>query len=195
MNRNTNKIETNGSETRPRRRWLNIGPGIVIALAISALVGSQWIKTETGKKSNAAAPILERRTISSSYDGKSGPTPGIDFIIDRAAMLRLRPEQIAQIKKLHAEWNKRYEPKLALARQAAEEASKELDEAKGNRRTPVTRIEESAAPVIALSGEISAARRDYWNRAVSILDPHQRESLQAEREADWTAKLRASRRG
>ena len=180
------------SATQPKRRWLHIGPGIVIALAISALIGSQWIKTEIAtRKQQSAPPIVERQVISSSYEEKLGPTPEVGFIIDRAEKLRITGAQLARLKALRADWQKRYGPKIAEANQAANRTSRYLAGAKGKSRTPVAQIQNEAAPVIALSGEISSARRGYWDRAARILTSEQRKLLQAEREADWASKKAA----
>ena len=181
------------SATQPKRRWLNIGPGLVIALAISALIGSQWIRTEiAARRQPSAPPIIERQIISSSYDEKSGPTPEVGFIIDRARKLHITDAQLARLKALQKKWRKYYGPKIAQANQAAAKTNEYLADAKGNSRTPAAQIQGAAAPVIALSGEISAARRSYWGQAVNILTAGQRKALQAEREAAWARRTKAS---
>lgn len=136
--------------------------------------------------------MVERQVISSSFEEKSGPTPEVSFIIDRAGKLHLASAQLAQLKALRAEWQKFYGPKIAAANQAADKTSDYLAEAKDKSRTPVAQIQNAAAPVIALSGEISSARRSYWDRAVKILTPQQRKALQADREADWVARMKAT---
>lgn len=109
----------------------------------------------------------------------------MSFIIDRAEKLHISTPQLARLKALQLKWQKYYGPKIAQANQAAAKTNEYLADTKRNSRTPVARIQNAAAPVIALSGEISAARRGYWNQAVSILTPAQRKAIQAEREAAW----------
>ncbi len=176
-----------GSKTK--RRWINIGPGIVIALAVSALIGSQYIESETAaRQRNSAPPIVEQQIITSSYEEKSGPTPELSYIIDQAEELRITSSQLAQLKKLQAEWQQFYGPKIAQAHKAASEADKYLSDVRDQSRTPVSQISSAAEPVITLSGEISSARRSYWDRAVKILTQEQQKLLQTRREADWAAK-------
>ena len=180
------------TSTQPKRRWLNIGPGLVIALAISAFVGSQWIKNEiAARRQPSAPPIVERQVISSSIDEKSGPTPEVGFIIDRAGTLNLSDAQLARLRALKQKWQNYYGPKIAEANKAAAQTRQYLTDAKGNPRTPVAQIQSAAGPVIALSGEISAARGSYWSHAAKILTPDQRKALQTAREAAWAKKTRA----
>lgn|GEM_PF-1848552 len=192
MSKSRKTINAANAGSKPKRRWLNIGPGIVLALAISALIGSQWIKTEVAaRRQTPAPPIVERQVISSSYEEKSGPTPEVGFIIDRAAKLHITDSQLTHLKAMCAQWRKFYGPKIVAANRAAEKTNSYLAGAQGRQRTPVAQIQNAAAPVIALSGEISSARRSYWDRAIKILTPEQRKELQSEREADWAARQEA----
>ncbi|MHB1462453.1 MAG: hypothetical protein ACYC1M_14295 [Armatimonadota bacterium] len=179
---------------QPRRRWLNIGPGIVIALAISALIGSQYIKTGMANRSvNQASPIIERSVISSSYEDGSGPTPEVSYIITRSVAIKLTSAQKERLSTLQSEWEGLYAPKLAAANRAADDARKYLADAKFKTRVPVQQIEEQAGSVIALSREISSARRHYWDKAMRILDAQQRLTIQRERDSDWKKKKDALR--
>lgn len=183
MNKNSKIIN---ASSKPKRRWLNIGPGIVLALAVSALIGSQWIKAEVAaRRQPSAPPIIERQVVSSSYEEKSGPTPDVGFIVTRANKLHITAVQITQLKALNVKWQRFYAPRMNAANQAASRTNKYLDAAKNHSRTPVAQIQDAAAPVIALSREISSARRSYWDQATKILTPEQRKVLQTEREADW----------
>ena len=115
----------------------------------------------------------------------------MSFIIDRGDKLDLTDAQLARLRTLQQKWQKYYGPKIAQADQAAVKTKKYLTDAKANTRTPVAQIQDAAAPVIALSGEISSARRNYWDQAVNILISSQRKHLQAEREAAWAEKTKA----
>ena len=180
-----------GGDSKSRRRWLNIGPGVVIALAISGFIGSQWIRTEVSqRRQRSVPPIVERQVISSTHQEKSGPTPEVSFIIDRAASLHITDDQLVQLKVLHSEWQRLYGPKIAAANEAAAGTGKYLEGAERKPRVPVAQIQKAAGRVIALSGEISSARRTYWNRAIRILNAQQRKALQTEREATWAAGLK-----
>lgn len=180
------KSNLNSATSGGKRRWLSIGPGIVIALAVSAFVGSQWAKA--GIEQKTTSPIMERRMISSTSDGISGPTPDVGFIIRHARKLHVSKSQAARLQALQTKWVTFYGPRMASANKAVDKTNEYLSEAKGHSRTPVTQIQGAAEPVIAVSGEISSVRCSYWDRAISILSSDQRKMLQAEREADWAAR-------
>jgi len=186
-----NNRNTASAGSVQKRRWLNIGPGIIIALAVSAFIGARYIQTRTAARRQAnVPPIVERQIISSSAEEKSGPTPDVSFVIKRAGMLHLSHDQVARLRIIESKWQAFYAPKIAQANQAAAKANGYLSDAKDRPRTPVAQIQNAAAPVIALSGEISAARRSYWDQAAKILTPDQRKALQAEREADWAERMK-----
>lgn len=169
-----------------KKTWFHIGPGLVIALAVSALIGSQWIRAQiTQRQQPSAPPIAKRQIISSSYEEKLGPTPELKFIIERRKKLHLTDLQAVMLMALQSKWIKIYGPKIAQANQAAAKTQKYLDNSKGHSRTPAAQIQTEAAPLIALSREISSARRTYWSEATRLLNSDQRGILKKEREADW----------
>lgn len=176
---------------KPKRRLLNIGPGLIIALALSIFIGAKWFSTEKQMRAvDSAPPMVERHTVSLSGEENAGPTPEVGFILDRAEKLGLTADQIAEVRRLSSDWKKTYGPRIAEANAAATKAQEYLANAKGNRSTPVAHIQVEAGSLIALSREISAARRSYWDRAVNILTAGQRKTLQNEREKAWIARNR-----
>lgn len=181
------KQKSNNTENLPpRRRLLNIGPGLILALIISTFIGIKWIDTQRqAGKQTPIPPIVESQIVSSSYEGKVGPTPEIKFAIDRASKLGLSRDQLARLNKLQSDWEKFYGPKIAEANKAAQQTSDYLADAKKHRRTPVAQIQNEAGAVIALSAEISSAHRSYWDRTMQTLTPEQRVLIQKEREAAW----------
>ncbi len=169
-----------------KKTWFRIGPGLVIALAISAFIGSQWIRKNIAEQQQPSAPpIVKRQMISSSYEEKLGPTPELQFIIKRRKKLHLTDLQAVMLMALQSKWIKIYGPKIAQANQAAAKTQEYLDDAKGHSRTPAAQIQTEAAPLIALSREISSSRRTYWSEATRLLNSEQRGILKKEREANW----------
>ena len=72
---------------------------------MSALVGSQWIKTEiVSHPRPSAPPIVESQVVSSSYENQSGPVPEVSFIINHAWKLHLTAAQLASLKALEQKW-------------------------------------------------------------------------------------------
>lgn len=183
------KKKTDSMGNGRRRRLVRVGPGLVVALVLSVFVGVKWFGAETQMRQvRSGPPIVERQLVTSSFEEKSGPTPELKFVFERREKLGLSADQVGKLEKLRAEWEKVYRPKIEEANAAAEKAGGYLQDTHGNRSTPVAHIQKEAGPMIALSGEISAARRSYWSRAVSLLSSEQRSVLQREREADWAAK-------
>ena len=175
--------------TIAKRRLFNIGPGLKIAIVLTiVIVGYKYLQVQKQIDSQERQPpIIERPLITSSAE-KLGPTPEVSFIIDRRAKLGLRDDQVKKLRQIDSDWQRIYSPKLDEAKAAAEKANSYLSDAKGSRKTPVAQIQNEARPMIALSGEISSARREYWEKAVKLLTPEQQTALQKEREADWAAK-------
>ena len=132
--------------------------------------------------------------MSTGHD-EGGPVPEVAFLLDRRDKLRLSERQVASIAKLQSGWEKLYYPKLEAANAAARETGEYLSRGgRGRIAGPperVQKIEQQAAPVVVLSGEIAAARRRYWAEAMRVLTPEQRAIAAGEREADYVAKRKA----
>jgi hypothetical protein len=178
-----------------KRRLVSIGPGLIIALAISvAIIGMKYVKMEKqAAAQRSTPPIIERHAILSTAEEKSGLTPEVKFIIDRSRKIGLSNAQLSELHRLQSEWEKLYRPKLEQANKAASKANEYLSGAEDQRRTPVAHIQDRARPLVTLSGEVSAARRRYWDRAVETLTPDQRKTIQTEREIAWAAKTNTKR--
>ena len=166
-----------------QNKWYRIGPGLILALAISAFLGAKWINTKINTP--VQQPIIEKQTISSSYEEKLGPTPTINFILDNNNKIKLSNSQIAKLKLLDMEWNKYYNLRIVEAKKAASKTSAYLSGSNNKTRTPIAIIQQEAAPLISISSEISKKRHDYWKKAILILDLKQRNLLDKEREASW----------
>jgi Spy/CpxP family protein refolding chaperone len=165
-----------------KRQWFRIGPGLVIAVVLAVILGGNAIKNDFAQRSSNSRPIIENRIVGGSRDS-AGPTPNIKFLIDHRDKLGLTQHQIAAITNLNQEWESTYGPKLKAAKAQAGKLKDFLAKSASNKRTPVAGIQQEAAPYVALSSEISAARREYWARAMSLLTPKQRQAVIAERKA------------
>ncbi len=176
-------------------KWLRIGPGVIIAAILSVVVWSQWGKNEsTARQSKPQPPIIERHIVTSPEETAAGPVPDLKFILDRDEFLKLSSAQRNQITKLHQDWLNRYGPKIAAANQAAKTTRDYLQQNQARSRVPVAQVQNEAAPLVALSGEISAARKSYWNNATSILSSTQRDMLHIARIADWSSRMSRMRK-
>ena len=180
------------SEPSPKRPWLRFGPGVVLALALSALIASQWIKTEiVNRRQPSAPPIVESQVLSYPAEEKLGPTPEVGFVIENAVILHLSSAQLARLRSLQSEWERYSKPKMAQARQAAAGANEYLNSVKSKPRTSMAQIQDKAASLVALSREISEVRRSTWERAVKVLTPEQSRALENQRQAAWSKRKKA----
>lgn len=184
------KSSENTTNTPPRRKLINIGPGLILALLISLFIGGRWYMEErAARQQPPAPPIIERQVISSSAD-QAGPTPEVNFILAHKAKLNLTATQATKLEQLQAQWQKFCAPRLAQASAAAAKTNDYLDQHKDDKRLPAAQVQDQAAPLIAISGELAAARHRYWNQATALLTPQQRTTLQAERAVAWTAQTK-----
>jgi hypothetical protein len=123
----------------------------------------------------------ERPTIEHSGPGATGQPPAaeISFLLERAGELRLTDDQLARLRRLHGQWEtETADQRAALEREqkALERFMKETEES--GRRASLAEIQRRAAPVSDLSAQLASARRDYWHRALQVLDPDQRRAAQ-----------------
>lgn len=177
----------NDGRPRGKKRLIYFGPGIVIALILAVILGGNTVKQNMAQRhAPSGPPIVERHLVTSSVE-QLGPTPEIDFILVRRETLGLTNEQMAKLNKLQSEWKYYYEPKMAEANAAARQLQGNLARTRGNGSIPTAQIQKDAGPMIAISAEISAKRREYWGRAMQVLSPEQRETVATERKARQTA--------
>jgi len=153
------------------RRRLVVGPGLIIALALSFYIAHQQ-----GLFRKSGPPVVERVTTSGP---KQPPAADIDFLLQRADELRLTEEQVGKLRLLREEWEKN----TAAQRAALDREEKQLDRfmkeaAKADRPTPLREIQRRTAAFSELSGQLAAARRTYWQRGLLVLDLGQREAAQ-----------------
>ncbi|MDO8684973.1 MAG: hypothetical protein Q7N50_16025 [Armatimonadota bacterium] len=88
-------------------------------------------------------------------------------------------------------WEKLYTQKIKEANKSAEHVGEYLSGAEQNRSAPVPQIQDQAAPLVALSAEISAARHRYWAKAMQMLTSEQRRIVTKERETDYAVRQKA----
>lgn len=177
---------------QPGRRLFYIGPGLIIALILAVLIAANWYRGEMRmRKAKSGPPIVERQITSSDLDPQMGPAPQVSFLLERRGKLKLTHEQMRELESIQNEWKKLYGPKIAEANRVAEEAGRYLESSKRKGRTPTAQIQDRAAELIALSREISTARRRYWDRAMSALTVEQRKLVNEQRESLWSRRSAA----
>jgi hypothetical protein len=192
MSRNNNK--NRDKQTKPaerKKRMFYFGPGVIIALILAVIIGGNSIKSEMQRRqASKMPPIVERQIVSSGQD-RLGPVPEVKFLIDRQKPLGLSEAQTVKLEKLQSAWEKYSVPRMKKANEAAKHLNDYMSRAEDNKQTPAVQVQNEAAPVVAISGEISSQRRAYWSQAVQVLSPEQRKLADTEREKDYAAKRKA----
>jgi Spy/CpxP family protein refolding chaperone len=154
-----------------RRRWFTIGPGLLMAVALSVYIAAQ-----RGLFTKPRPPVVEHVGPEAS---DTPPAAEISFLLDRADQLHLTDAQRARLRALHDQWARA----TADQRAALDREQKELDRfmksaQKVGKPTPLSEIQRRAGPISELSGQLASARRDYWERAMHVLDPDQRDAAE-----------------
>lgn len=156
-------------QAAPRRRWFVIGPGVLIAVILGLQIAI------ANHRTTSAPPIVERQVLGARTDTVSAPAYEISVILGHAKDLRLSDSQSSSLKKLQAEW-------IAISKPLTEEMNRsaaDFDEfmARANGRATLSEVQSHAGPVSEASRQVASVRRGYWQRALRVLDPQQREAL------------------
>ncbi len=161
---------TDGTRDRDalrRRRWIALGPGIVIALILALQAAGRHHKTAPGP------PVIEHRVIGDEISQPETLAPRVDYLLARADDLRLEARQLASLKELQAEWDAK-SASLALELDRAGAEFERFMESTGDKAS-MREIQAHTGPVAELSRQVSSLRRVYWQRALRVLDHKQRE--------------------
>jgi hypothetical protein len=167
-----------------KRRLFRIGPGLIIALIATVIIGGNAIKNQLAMRQASPGPIIERHVVTSGGD-KAGPIPDVKFLIDRGPKFGLTNTQLSSLAKLESQWEKAYAPLMKEAKAREGKFKRYLATVRDASRTPVSQVQKEAAPFIAISSDIAAARRDYWSQAMALLTPKQRTEVAAQRKAEF----------
>jgi hypothetical protein len=154
-------------QSRPRRRWIIIGPGILIAIILALQVA---IKQHTV---SSRPPIIERQVI--GRQGTSELARSVGYVIDHAEQLKLSERQLASLKNLEGEWETRSAPLQSELNRAASEFERFMKQAEG--KVTAQEIQARGAEVSELSRQMASLRRVYWQKALQMLDEEQRKTI------------------
>ncbi|MCS6861022.1 MAG: hypothetical protein NZT92_11965 [Abditibacteriales bacterium] len=160
-----------GKETKARR-WFNFGPGIVVALILSAFVLYNRYQEPAGR-----APRIERTVLSDVGKAEAGVIPEISSLLARREELKLTAQQVKEIEKLQAEWERVSAPLRAQADQAAERFQRWMEEAQQRGGVAIDEVQRRGAEVSALSARIVRQRHVYWESALQLLTAEQRQQM------------------
>ena len=161
---------TQQDQTKPRKRWIVIGPGLVIAIILALQVAINNHKTSAGP------PIVERQVLGAKVAAGAVTAPEIDYVLKHMDDLALTSHQVAVLTNLQSDWKTKSGP-LADDLQRAADSFQRFMQDVGD-KAPMQDIQAHAAPVSELSRQVSSLRRVYWEKALQVLDKGQREKIQ-----------------
>ncbi len=156
--------------TKPRRRWIIIGPGLVIAIILALQVAINNHKTSVGP------PIVERQVLGGKAADGPVSAPEIDYVLKQSDHLALTAHQAAVLTDLQSDWKTKSKPLVDDLQKAADHFHIFMQNV--GDKAPMQDIQAHAAPVSELSRQVSSLRRVYWEKALQVLDKGQREKIQ-----------------
>lgn len=160
-----------------RKRWLRVGPGLVLALLAIVLL---WPTLRDGMRSDR--PRIERSQLAVIPAPPAAPELG--WLLEQRDALELTPAQGEKLGRLKTRWDR----ETQSLREGLDEASREFERGIGGGEGPprsIQQIQERAAPLSELSRRLAEARRAYWSEAARLLTPAQRRQA----EDAWTRRL------
>lgn len=156
-----------GGEARKGKGIFRVGPGLVIAIVLSALIYFVQRQSLAPRR-----PIIQR-TVASAGAESLVLAPTIGFILQESAALELSKQQVRKLESLRKEW----EAATLSERKALETAEAEFDKwrAANQKRGGVSlqEVQSHTAALSQLSGALAAERRLYWERAQAVLTQRQ----------------------
>ena len=161
-----------GQRMRRPRKWIIVGPGILIAAIIALEVMARDHQTRTGP------PIVEHQIVRGQVGSGGYPAGSIEYILTKSDRLQLTEAQVGKLGELRAAWQAKIGPITREMNSAAADFERFMRQS--GRRASMRDIQDHAAVVSELSRQLSSIRRIYWERALQILDAGQRETLEQE---------------
>ncbi|MHB1001124.1 MAG: hypothetical protein ACYC27_17920 [Armatimonadota bacterium] len=160
------------TDTRPRKRWIIIGPGIILAMILAIQI------VISNRQKPSGPPIIERQVVGSEVTHSISPTPDVGYILERRDKLGLSDRQIKALVALQADWQSKSKPISDDLNQATREFDAFMEKA-GNKAT-IRDIQSHAGPVSELSRQLSSLRRVYWEKAIQVLNKQQMQAINKE---------------
>lgn len=153
-----------------RRRWLRIGPGVLLALTAIAWGWPYLLPPDK-------PPVVER-TVAAPQSAKESAPPSAP---DPTWLLRQRRELAmtdAQFQKLSA-LQQRFARDTRELQSSIDAATRDFNAGmNADKAATMEQLQARAAPLSELSRQMSSARRAWWSEAAMTLNASQRKSAQ-----------------
>jgi hypothetical protein len=161
---------TKHSNNNPRKRWIIVGLGIVLALIFALQIAIR------NHQAVSAPPIVEHQIARSGVVRSAVPAPEVKLILDHGSELGLSDRQTASVRKTQREWQAKSTPLISEMNRAAAEFQSFMSRSGG--KATMGEIQSHAAGVSELSRQVSSLRRVYWQRAMQELTAHQKQMVE-----------------
>lgn len=169
---------------QPRRRWLRIGPGLLLALTAIAW-GWPYLFPPDAK------PKIER-TLQSQSPASVPSAPDPTWLLGQRAELEMSSAQFQKLSALQQRWTRDTHELQTSIDAATRDFNASMNADKG---ATMEQLQTRAAPLSELSRQMADARRAWWSEASTVLDATQQKRAQdvwAQRQKVRFAPSRAS---
>ncbi len=153
--------------TPPRRRWLRIGPGLLLALTAIAW-GWPYLFPP------AVKPKIER-TLQSQSPVTVPSAPDPNWLLEQRANLKMSDAQFQKLSQLQTRWTRDTRQLQTAIDAATRDFNASMSADKG---VAMEQLQTRAAPLSELSRQMADARRAWWSEASLVLDAEQRKRAQ-----------------
>ncbi len=164
-------------EPTPRRRWLRIGPGLLLALTAIAW-GWPYLFPP------AAKPKIER-TLQSQSPMTAPSAPDPTWLLSQRTSMKMSDAQFQKLSALQQRWTRDTRQLQGSIDAATRDFNASMNADKG---ATMEQLQTRAAPLTELSRQMSDARRAWWSEASLTLEAKQRKRAQEL----WSQHLAAS---
>jgi hypothetical protein len=166
--------------TKARRRWLVVGPGLLLAGLAAVLV--VW----TGH--GGTGEPTQRDRVSPAPAGSTiphlAPAPDPAFLLHQAVVLQLTAAQNEKLRRLKERYQKETGEAQAALGQASGDFARQM-RAEAGKQVRLSELQQETAAVSELSRHLAAERRRYWAEGSRVLTAEQR----SQAETLWLQKL------
>ena len=160
-------MKTAPTNEQPRRRWLRIGPGVLIALTAIAW---GWPRLFPPDK-----PPVALRTLTQTENAPpSAPDP--TWLLSKRSELAMSDAQFQKLSVLQSRFARDTRELQASIDAATRDFNASMNADKG---ATMEQLQTRAAPLSELSRQMSDARRAWWSEASLTLNALQRKSARA----------------
>lgn len=151
----------------PRRRWLRIGPGLLLALTAIAW-GWPYLFPPDAK------PKIER-TLQSQLPATFASAPNPTWLLSQRANLKMSDAQFQKLRALQ----QRFARDTRELQSSIDAATREFNASmNADKSATMEELQTRAAPLSELSRQMADARRAWWSEAAQVLDTKQRKRVQ-----------------